>query len=461
MTLYIIKLHLHRMQKSSLLGTEKISKLLYQQAFPAAIGFMVMSINMVVDTYFVGQYIGVLAIGAISIVMPISFLISSFGMAVGIGGASIISRALGAKDEDKAQRAFNNQITLTTVGSSLFILLGFLFKTPILSLFGAQGELMEFSDIYFTLILFGMPFLSGAMMANSSLRAEGKARLPMIIMIILSISNIVMDYIFVAKRGWGMEGAAWATTISYVFGGVTLAVYYLAGRAELKIKPQYFRLEKAIVAEIASIGMVSMVRQGSISMLTIILNHSLFYYGVAKGIGGEMAVSIYGIVNRIAMFAFFPLIGIAQGMMPIVGYNFGAKQFDRVKEVVRIAVIWGFAIAGLIASLLLGFSDYIPGIFNNEALLLEHTPTAIFWVFLATPLLILPLVGATYYQAIGKGLSALLLTLTKQGFFLIPIVLILPNYFGLEGVWYSFTIADVLSAAVCYYFLVNGLRKLV
>ena len=158
MTLYIIKLHLHRMQKSSLLGTEKISKLLYQQAFPAAIGFMVMSINMVVDTYFVGQYIGNLAIGAISIVMPISFLISSFGMAVGIGGASIISRALGAKDEDKAQRAFNNQITLTTVGSSLFILLGFLFKTPILSLFGAQGELMEYSDIYFTLILFGMPF---------------------------------------------------------------------------------------------------------------------------------------------------------------------------------------------------------------------------------------------------------------------------------------------------------------
>jgi Na+-driven multidrug efflux pump len=269
-----------------------------------------------------------------------------------------------------------------------------------------------------------------------------------------------MDYIFVAKLGWGMEGAAWATTLSYVFGGVTLAIYYLAGKAELKIKPKYFKLEKNIVAEIASIGMVSMVRQGSISILTIILNHSLFYYGVAKGIGGEMAVSIYGIVNRIAMFAFFPLIGIAQGMMPIVGYNFGAKQFDRVKEVVRISVIWGFAIAGLIASLLLGFSDYIPGIFNNEALLLEHTPPAIFWVFLATPLLILQLVGATYYQAIGKGLSALLLTLTKQGFFLIPIVLILPNYFGLEGVWFSFPIADALSAAVCYYFLIKGLKKL-
>jgi len=448
------------MQKSSKLGTEKISRLLLQQAVPASIGFMVMSINMVVDTYFVGQYIGNLAIGAISIVMPISFLISSFGMAVGIGGASIISRALGAKDDDKAQRAFNNQITLTTLGSSLFILLGFIFKIPVLSLFGAQGELMEFSDIYFTIILFGMPFLSGAMMANSNLRAEGRARFPMVIMIILSVSNILLDYIFVAKLGWGMEGAAWATTLSYVFGGGTLAIYYLSGKAELKIHPKYFMLEKDIVNEIASIGVVSLVRQGSIAILTIILNHSLFYYGVAKGIGGEMAVSIYGIVNRIAMFAFFALIGIAQGMMPIVGYNFGAKQFDRVKEVVRTSVIWGFVIAGFIASLLLVFSDYIPAIFNSNPVLLEHTPTAIFWVFLATPLLILQLVGATYYQAIGKGLPALLLTLTKQGFFLIPIVLVLPNYFGLEGIWYSFPMADVLSAAVCYYFLVKGLRKL-
>ena len=269
-----------------------------------------------------------------------------------------------------------------------------------------------------------------------------------------------MDYVFVAKLNWGMEGAAWATTLSYIFGGGTLAIYYLSGKTELKIKPKYFKLEKQIVGEIASIGMVSMVRQGSIAVLTIILNHSLFYYGVAKGIGGEMAVSIYGIVNRIAMFAFFPLIGIAQGMMPIVGYNFGAKQFDRVREVVKISVIWGFIIAGFIASLLLVFSEYIPAIFNNEPLLLEYTPTAIFWVFLATPVLILQLAGATYYQAIGKALPALLLTLTKQGFFLIPIVLILPSYYELEGVWYSFPIADILSAGVCYYFLVKGLKKL-
>lgn len=448
------------MRKSELLGTEKISRLLYQQALPAAIGFMVMSINMIVDTYFVGQYIGSLAIGAISIVMPISFLISSFGMAVGIGGASIISRALGAKENDKAQRAFNNQITLTTIGASLFILIGFVFKAPILSLFGANGNLLEYSDIYFSIILYGMPFLTGAMMANSNLRAEGRAKFPMIIMIILSVSNILLDYIFVVQLGWGMEGAAWATTFSYVFGGGTLAVYYLSGKAELKIIPKYFKLESGIVTEIASIGIVSLVRQGLISILTIVLNHSLFYYGVQKGIGGEIAVSIYGIVNRIAMFAFFPLIGIAQGVMPIVGYNFGAKQNDRVKEVVRIAVIWGFIIAGIIAALLLVFSAYIPAIFSNDPLLLEYTPTAIFWVFLATPLLILQLVGATYYQAIGKGLPALLLTLTKQGFFLIPIVLSLPLYYGLEGIWYSFPMADFLSAIVCYYFLMKGLKRL-
>lgn len=448
------------MSDSKQLGTEKIGKLLFRQAMPAALGFMVMSVNMVVDTYYVGQYIGKLAIGAISIAMPISFLISSFGLAVGIGGASIVSRSLGEKNYDRAQRAFNNQISLTTVGSILVILLSFVFKNQILRLFGAQGELVELTDIYFTILLLGIPFLTGAMMANSNLRAEGKARLPMIIMFVISISNILLDHLFIVQLDWGMEGAAWATTSSYMMGGITLLLFYLVGNTELKVRPAYFKLEKLIVKEIFSIGVVTFVRQGSISILMIVLNHSLFYYGNMNGVGGENAVSIFGIVNRINMFAFFPLIGISQGLMPIVGYNYGARNFDRVKKAMRISLISGFLIAACIASLLLMSSSYIPRIFTNEKVLLEHTPKAIFWMFLVTPLLIFQLAGASYFQAIGKGLPALLLTLTKHSFFLVPVVLLLPLYLDLEGIWYSFPIADFLAASVCFYFLTKGLKKL-
>ncbi len=450
------------MLQSEKLGTEKISKLLLQQALPAAIGFMVMSVNMVVDTYFVGQHVGKLAIGAISIGMPISFLISSFGMAVGIGGSSIVSRALGAKEDEKAQLAFNNQISLTTIGSTIVIALGFLFKEPILQLFGAKGELMEFSDIYFSILLVGMPFLTGAMMANSNLRAEGKAKMPMMVMLILSISNIIFDYIFIVQMDWGMAGAGWATSLSYILGGSLLIFYYLSGKTELKVIPRYFVMKWVIIKEIISIGMVSLFRQGSISILTIILNHLLFYYGNLNGIGGEDAISVYGIVNRIAMFAFFPLIGIAQGLMPIVGYNYGAKQYDRVKEVVYLSLKVGFLLSTVLCFLLLYESDYIPKIFtkDQEVLLRENTSVAIFWIFLATPVLIFQLVGATYYQAIGKGIPALLLTLTKQGFFLIPILFIMPYFYNLEGIWYSFPMADVLAAVVCYYFLMRGLNRL-
>lgn len=448
------------MLNSEALGTEKVGKLLYKQAMPAALGFMVMSVNMVVDTYFVGQYVGKLAIGAISIAMPISFLISSFGMAVGIGGSSIVSRALGEKNKERAQKAFNNQITLTTIGATIVILLGFLLKMPILTLFGAQGELVDYTNIYFTILLIGMPFLTGAMMANSNLRAEGKAMLPMMVMFIISLSNILLDYIFVVRLNWGMEGAGWATSISYIAGGSLLIVYYLSGKAELKVQPKYFKLEKSIVKEIFSIGMVSLIRQGSISVLTIILNHSLFYYGSLTPVGGENAVSVYGIANRIAMFAFFPLIGISQGLMPIVGYNYGARNYDRVREVVKIALVAGMVMAAIIGGFLIFGASYIPGIFTKDLVLLTSTPDAIFWIFLLTPLVIFQLAGASYYQAIGKWLPALLLTLTKQGFFLVPIVLLLPIYYGLEGIWYSFTISDFLSSVVCAYFLLAGIKKL-
>ena len=448
-------------EKSSFLGTEKIPKLLLKQALPAAIGFMVMSLNMVVDTFFVGQYIGELAIGAISVIFPISFLFSSIGMSIGIGGGSIVSRALGNNDDKKAQLAFNNQISLTIFLAIIAIIIGLFFKIPILDIFGAKGEIMPFANSYFSIVLIGIPFLALSMMANNNLRAEGKAKIAMIALLIPSVVNIVLDYIFIDIMDLGMVGAGWATTISYLGSAGYIIYFYLAKKAELKVKLVLFKLNKLIVSEIFKIGSVNLLRQGTISLLAIVLNNTLFYYGnLQGGMGGEIAISVYGLATRMTMFALFPLIGIAQGFMPIAGYNYGAKMYDRVNSVIKIALIYGFIIASFIGIILMVSSDLIPYIFTKDTKLIKHAPNAIFWIFSATPVIVFHLIAPSYYQAIGKAIPALLLTLTKQGVFLIPLVLILPIYFGIEGVWYSFPISDIISAGICFYFLRKSTSKL-
>ena len=448
-------------EKSSYLGTESIPKLLFKQALPAAIGFMVMSLNMVVDTFFVGQYIGELAIGAISVIFPISFLFSSIGMSIGIGGGSIVSRALGSNDNPKAQLAFNNQISLTIFLAILAIIIGVFLKIPILDVFGAKGDIMPFADTYFSIVLIGIPFLALSMMANNNLRAEGKAKVAMVVLLIPSVVNILLDYVFIDLLDWGMAGAGWATTISYIGSALYIIFFYLLGKGELKVRTKLLKLNLKIVSETFKIGSVNLLRQGTISLLAIVLNNTLYYYGnLSGGIGGEIAISVYGLATRMTMFALFPLIGIAQGFMPIAGYNYGAKMYDRVKSVINYALISGFIIAAFIGGVLMLSADYIPYIFTKDPQLIEHAPNAIFWIFSATPIIVFLLIAPSYYQAIGKAIPALFLTLTKQGIFLIPLVLILPVYFGIDGVWYSFPISDVISAIICFYFLRKSTKNL-
>ena len=448
-------------EKSSYLGTEPIPKLLLKQALPAAIGFMVMSMNMVVDTFFVGQYIGELAIGAISVIFPISFLFSSIGMSIGIGGGSIVSRALGSNNNNKAQLAFNNQISLTIFLAILAIIVGVFFKLPILDVFGAKGNIMPLADTYFSIVLIGIPFLALSMMANNNLRAEGKAKIAMIVLLIPSIVNIFLDYIFIDIMDLGMAGAGWATTISYIGSALYIIYFYVLGKGELKVRTKLLKLDYKIVSETFTIGSVNLVRQGTISLLAIVLNNTLYYYGELKGgMGGEIAISVYGLATRMTMFALFPLIGIAQGFMPIAGYNYGAKMYDRVKSVINYALVSGFIIAAIIGGVLMLSAEYIPYLFTKDLKLIQHAPNAIFWIFSATPIIVFLLIAPSYYQAIGKAKPALLLTLTKQGIFLIPLVLILPMYYGIDGVWYSFPISDLISAIICFYFLRKSTLKL-
>jgi len=435
------------------LGTEKISKLLIQQAVPAAIGILVMSLNMIVDTIFVGQWIGVLAIAAITVVLPIAFMISSIGMGIGIGGSSIISRALGNENSEKALLTFGNQISLTSILALLFVLLGNIYSTEILSLFGAKGAILDPAQAYFDVIIYGVPFLTFAMMGNPVIRAVGKPKFAMYAMLIPAVVNITLDIIFIKYMHLGMYGAGLATAIAYASCGLFILFFFIAKKSELKIIPKNFGLDFSIVNEIIRLGGVSIARQGTISVLMIVLNYSLYTYG------GEISISIFGIINRVMMFALFPIMGITQGFLPIAGYNYGAKKYDRVKETIQKAIVYGCVVAGFIYIMIVVFAKEIIGVFSTDATLLAATPRAMLLVFLASPIIAIQLIGSAYFQAAGKALPALFLTLLKQGFFLIPLAYILPMYYGVDGVWYSFAIGDILATIITYIVVRREIKK--
>ncbi|NHN25649.1 MATE family efflux transporter [Flavobacterium jejuense] len=437
---------------STELGTLSIKQLLIKQSVPASIGILFMSVNILIDTIFVGQWIGSLAIAAVSVVLPITFLISSLGMALGIGGSSIISRALGANNREKALKTFGNQIMMTLGLAVMSVIIGFSFSSEVLLLFGANGDIMKPAMEFFTPVLYGVPFLALCMMGNTVIRAEGKPKFAMIAMIIPAFSNIILDILFIKVLNLGMFGAALATSISY-FMCFAFILWFFIFKSELHLHLKHYFLDFKIVSEIASLGFVTFARQGVVAILSIILNHTLFIHG------GEISVAIYGIISRMLMFALFPILGVTQGFLPIAGYNYGAKNYVRVSETISTSVKWAAGLATVIFIVILVFAEPIVTIFSKDATIVKETPNALRMVFAASPIIAIQLIGAAYFQAAGKAIPALLLTLTKQGFFLIPLILVLPNYYGIFGVWIAFPIADILSTLVTGFFLKREMNR--
>jgi putative MATE family efflux protein len=435
------------MKKSERFGTASITQLLVEQSLPAAIGILVMSLNIIVDTIFVGRFIGPLGIGAITVVMPIIFLISSIGMALGIGGSSVFSRALGSQNVEKSTQVWGNMVSCTILLSLLFVILGFAFGESIITLFGGKGDLISPSATYFRVLLYGVSFLAWAMMTNPVIRALGFPKLAMLTLIIPSILNVILDPIFIIVLDMGIAGAGWASSLSYLGSGLYTAIFLFSGRSELSISWKHMIPRIDIIREMFAIGSVTLARQGTIAILTIVLNNSLFFYGA------ETAVSVYGIASRCMMFALFPVMGITQGFLPVAGYNYGARHWDRVRLTIRLSMGYATLMAGIIFSLIMFFTPQIVSVFTTDQSLINQTTPAMRWLFLATPLIGINLIGSAYYQAIGRAIPALLLALTKQGIFLIPLVLLLPLQFGINGIWYAFPVADIGAAIVTLFYM--------
>ena len=375
------------MSNSSKLGDRPIPALLLQQSLPAFIGILSISVYNVVDAIFVGQFVGSLGIAAIAVVLPITFLIGALGMSIGVGGASIIARAFGANRPERAHTAFGNQIMMTLTLAVVFVALGIVFQDAILSAFGGKGDILLPAREYFNAIIWGIPFLAWSMMSNNVIRAEGQAKVAMMTMIIPALFNIVLDPIFIVWLDMGMRGAGTATAISYTASAAFALAYFLFGRSELELRLRNIVFDAGIVAEITSIGFVTFARQGTISLLAIVLNNTLFRYG------GEMAVSAYGIINRLMMFIISPIIGITQGFVPIAGFNFGARQYSRLREVIRLAILSGSAISAVIFVILFAFTEPLIKVFTRDAELIALTKPALRTVFALTPLIAIQLIG--------------------------------------------------------------------
>ncbi len=439
---------------SRALGEERIGPLLFRLSVPATVGMLAMALYNVVDTIFVGRGLGAMAIAGISIVMPIQMLIFSLSQSLGIGAASIISRKLGSRDLPAAEKALGNVVLLSIAISGLIVIVGYLFTREFLALFGSRGAMVPFAYDYFIYILIGSPFLMLDMVLNNVNRAEGNLKFAMITMIFAAVLNIIFDPIFIFGFHLGVKGAAIASDLSQVLTLFFLLAYFYRGHSVVRFRWKAFTPDFKVIKEILAIGASSFVRHGAASVLIAFMNHLLFIFG------SELAVAVFGIITRIMRMTFMPLAGLVQAFLPIVGYNYGARNFKRVRKTLRLSVISSTIIVTGIFLFLMIFARPIFTLFSKNEQLVREGSRALRIIIVVTPIVGFQMIGAAYFQALGKALSAFILALSRQILFLFPFLVILPRFFGLDGIWFSFPLADFFSFLVTLIMVLPEWRRI-
>jgi putative MATE family efflux protein len=440
--------------RNHLLEKEKISRLLLKLSLPATISMLVNALYNLVDTIFVGRGVGYLAIGGLTIAFPVQMLIMAVSLMIGVGGSSVVSRSLGAKNhEQAAQTAGNSFFLVSLLGFAIFIL-GSIFIDPLLHLFGATTEIFPYAKTYLRTIFVGTIYFPSVVASNNLIRAEGKAKIAMISMLIGAIANIFLDYLFIFPLEMGVYGAALATILSQLLSAIFVIVYFTRGHSTLQFRPSHFRPTKDILRQILTVGFASFARNAAGSLIVVIVNHLLVLYG------GSLAISVYGVLQRFTRFLFMPLFGIVQGMQPIVGYNYGARKLDRVTHAVKLSIIVATIYATTTSLLAQAFPTFVIGLFSEEPELIEKGTLALRFVIAMVPLIGIQIVGAALFQALGKALPSLILTLSREILLFIPFVLILPSFLGLTGIWLAFPLADLFAILFTIVFLKKEMRRL-
>lgn len=443
------------MNNAKQLGEVKVSKLLMKFSIPAIVGMLVNALYNVVDRIFIGNGLGSLGIAGITIAFPVMLVMMAFAVLIGIGANSLVSIRLGQNKKEEAEGIFGNAITLLIVIPLALTIIGLSFMDPLLKLLGASEQILPYAKDYLQIILIGGVFQFVGMGMNNFIRSEGNPKIAMYTMLIGALINTVLDPIFIFVFPWGMKGAALATIISQAVSALWVFAYFLRGKSLLKIHVKNLKLKATVVKGILSLGIAPFAMQLAASVLNFIMNTSLAVYG------GDIAISGMGVVNSIVTLLIMPIFGITQGAQPIIGYNYGAKKYDRVKETYKLAVIFAtiIVIIGWIATRL--FPEQLVSMFNSkDAELMAFGTKAIkrFMIFL--PVIGFQIVSSNYFQAIGKSKHSALLGLSRQVLILIPALIILPKFFGLDGVISAGPLADIVSAAITGIFIFIEMRKL-
>ena len=442
-------------QKATLeLGTKPVGQLLMRYAVPAIIAMTASSLYNMVDSIFIGQGVGAMAISGLAITFPLMNLSTAFGAGVGVGASSLLSVKLGQKDYGAAQNILGNTVMLNIITGISFSIISLLFLEPILMFFGASAQTLPYAKDYMEIILCGNVITHLYFGLNALQRAAGKPQLSMYMTIFTVILNAILDPIFIWPLGLGIRGAAYATVLSQLFALIWQVVMFSNKAEFIHFKRGIYRLKSQLVKNIIGIGMSPFSMNVCACFVVIIINNSLVDHG------GDMAVGAYGIINRIAFIFVMITIGVNQGMQPIAGYNYRAMKFDRMMRVLKYAVICGTCVTtvGFIVGQF--FPEQCVRLFTSDETLISLSVHAMRLTTVSFPIIGFQMVVANFFQSIGKAKVSVFLSLSRQLVFLIPMLLVLPTLYGVDGVWYSMPVADTISALVTAIIMYLFMRKI-
>ena len=436
------------------LGTEPVGKLLVQYAVPAIIAMTAASLYNITDSIFIGHGVGPLALSGLAITFPLMNLSAAFGALIGIGSSTLLSVRLGQRDYDTANRILGNVIILNIIMGLIYSVVVLSFLTPILYFFGASHDTLPYAHDFMVIILSGNIVTHLYFGLNAMLRSSGNPQKAMFATILTVLINIVLNPLFVFKFGWGIRGSASATVISQTLVLIWQIRFFSDKSNFIHLKKGIYRLKKKIVKDTLSIGIAPFLMNTAACVIVILVNQGLIRNG------GDLAVGAYGIVNRVAFLFVMIVMGINQGMQPIAGYNYGARLNARVIKVLKLAIIGATMVMSLGFAIVELFPHAVASVFTTDDALTNFAVAGLRRVFIFYPLIGFQMVTSTFFQSIEKPKQAIFMSLTRQVIFLIPLLLILPGYWGINGVWLSMPISDFISVNLATILLIRQLRQL-
>lgn len=408
----------------------------------------------VIGRIFIGQGVGALAISGLAITFPVMNLTASLGMLVGAGSAARISISLGKKDKETSEKILGNSLLLTLILNAVFITLFLIYLDPILRAFGASDLTLPYAHDYLQIVLLGNVFVSLGYNFNAMMRSSGYPKKAMITMLIGAVFSVILTPIFLYGFDLGIKGVAWATVISMFIGMLFVMHHFLQEGSLIRLRRRNIRLDRKIIASIVSIGMSPFSMQVAASGVALLMNTALLRYG------GDLAVGAYGIINTVLMIFLMIIMGLNQGTQPIIGYNYGAGNYRRVRE----TLFYSLKIASLItvAGFLIG--TFFPGLFaaafTSDAELMDITERGIRISVAAMPLVGFQIVSSSFFQSIGFAAKSIIQSLSRQLIFMVPGIILLPRIWGLDGLWIAMPVSDTLAALLSIYLLMIQLRQL-